>query len=1664
MAEQPYPKQSPALPVAFKIHDIQCNQLPLKKLGRTGSFYVKISVDSQEQYRTAPAKGRNSVSWNGTCFLEVIGSSFVEIQVYERQALRGVKCAGSLNDSVEKLLEDCSSVPASVTRKLRNVGKLETETTITFSLAIIPQNTGVASKDQVQHVDALAQPPETTGSSTTGANTIPFIIAPAFTTASPESSIDLAQPDITQLQREEALARAREGIYGIHAAPPGTEEQVGQVIGASSDVANALSSFATTWDSLLQKIELFVDVTAKLADVIVAQRDRDDALCNLMETIEDIHSFMTEANSLKVVTSQRKILEDMGRLTVESAYLIRDFTVDKSFWKRIATLTLSGVEAKLKQYDAQFKQLKSAYQERAVVNIEIAALRCLVQVEEIGIPLLISYCTMRTHFCIAKDISFQDKAYAKGAGYDPDKGCLPYTRLGILTELHHWINLPNMDSTPRMVVLTGVAGCGKSAVANTIAHHYDKEKRLGSSVVFERADQAQRHCGNLLSTVARDIANLDAGWESALYQVIKDPALRHTKSIVRQMDHFIFEPAKSLTIIGPIVIVIDALDESGDVAARRDLIRSLASNATELPSNFRVLITARAEDDIWRAFADKRHVQLKPMDSIGHETIDEDISKFIETQLAEIADTLEKKMPQKRWCRGLVDASDHLFQWAATACLAILLKQGGHTPTEILVDLISNRRNLDGLYTTILGREFRENDEVAMSRFRRVMGNILAAKEPLSLQCHSELWRQCDEDDIVESVVGPLGSLLSGTKDTGIAISALHTSFFVFLKDPQRSKMYHVDPTQQDQHLALASLRVMKTKLKFNICGLESSHMRNGAVPDLTARVRNSIDTVLSYSCRFLGAHVESTPHGKDLHNELEEFFLEHFLYWLEVLSLERHINKASRSLSAISMWAQRHDPKLTAFVKDASNFVQVFAPAISESAPHIYMSALPFVPKDSLIAKQYSWRYPNKLRLLTGSLDSWPSALKTIEGHRSTIASVAYSPDGKHIVSGSFDNSIRVWDSETGESERVAGRFTGHTSWHTALVQSVKYSPDGRHIVSGSADKTVCIWGALTGEFVAGPFQGHTDWVNSVAWSPDSKCVVSGSDDNTCRVWHIETGTSVQGIVIEGHSSSVKSVAYSPSGEHIASGASDGTICVWNAETCTIVGIPLQAHDKGVMSIAYSPDGKFIASGSEDKTVRVWNTATNQPVAEPFNGHGETVRSVAYSPDGKFIATGSDDETICVLDAQTGAIVAGPFEGHGGAVLSVTFSPDGRFIASGARDKTVRIWDAKSIGIAARIWEEGRDGQVLAVAYSPDGNHIASGSYDGRIQIWKVETGELVLGPLEGHSGGVRTMAYSPDGKHIISGSGDKTIRIWNSKTGMIVAGPFQRHENCVMTATWSPDGKYIVSASEEKAFCIWDASTNEILLESPAGRMYRVTSLAYSPDGKYIVSGSWGGAVRIWSTETGGIIAGPFEGHKHNVLSVAYSPDGTRVASGSRDKTIRVWDTKTGQIIAKPFRGHHDCVNSVVYSPDGKYIISGSDDKTIRVWDAEAGNTIAGPFPAHTGGVKSVAYSRDGRYLVSGSSDRTIRVWNVEEALVAASANLSGKDDGLSDECTLNKGWVITVSGDLLFWVPSWHRDGLFWPSNTAVISSNPTRLDMSTFVHGARWQDCRGLDMTR
>ena len=586
-------------------------------------------------------------------------------------------------------------------------------------------------------------------------------------------------------------------------------------------------------------------------------------------------------------------------------------------------------------------------------------------------------------------------------------------------------------------------------------------------------------------------------------------------------------------------------------------------------------------------------------------------------------------------------------------------------------------------------------------------------------------------------------------------------------------------------------------------------------------------------------------------------------------------------------------------------------------------------------------------------------------------VSSVAFSPDGQRMASGSWDtdNTVRLWDAATGQP--IGAPLTGHTD----PVNSVAFSPDGTRIVSGSWDKTVRVWDANTGEPIGPPLTGHTEEVSGAEFSPDGKRIASASSDKTLRVWDANTGQPI-GRPLTGHTEVVSGVAFSPDGTRIASGSNDQTVRLWDANTGQPIGQPMTGHIGHVASVAFSPKGNRIASGSLDATVRVWDAANGRLIGQSLTGHTDAVLSVAFSPDGEQIASASADESLRVWDAATGQLIGQPLTGHTVQVNSVAFSPDGTRIASGSNDKTLRVWDANTGQPIGQPLTE-HTTAVNSVAFSPDGTRIAAGRGDRTVRLWDANTGHPIGQPLTGHTGPVTSVAFSPDGRRVTSGGWDKTVRIWDANTGHPIGQPLTGHTEPVNSVAFSPEGTRIASGSDDGTVRLWDAATAQPIGRPLTERTGAVNSVAFSPDGTRIASGRDDKTVRVWDANTAQPIGQPLTGHTSPVLSVAFSPDGTRIASSSMDNTVQLWDAATGQSIGQPLTGHTSSVLSVAFSPDGRRIASSSMDNTVRVWDANTAQPLGDPLTGHTSVVWNVAFDPGGNRIVSGSVDGTLRLW---------------------------------------------------------------------------------------
>ncbi|MCP4695349.1 MAG: hypothetical protein GY862_00665 [Gammaproteobacteria bacterium] len=551
--------------------------------------------------------------------------------------------------------------------------------------------------------------------------------------------------------------------------------------------------------------------------------------------------------------------------------------------------------------------------------------------------------------------------------------------------------------------------------------------------------------------------------------------------------------------------------------------------------------------------------------------------------------------------------------------------------------------------------------------------------------------------------------------------------------------------------------------------------------------------------------------------------------------------------------------------------------------------------------------------------------------GYERSILSIAFSPDGKRLVSGTGDTLI-LWDVESGQAIGLPWQER-----YQKTIRSVAFSPDGERVVSGSLGGMLRLWDVESGKVIGQPWQGHQFFkpVMGIAFSPDGKHVVSGSYDKTLMLWDAGSGRAI-GHAWQGHQDAVSSVAFSPDGKHVVSGSKDDMLILWDVDSGRAIGQPWQGHQYSVLSVAFSPDGKRVISSSSDKTLMLWDVESGKAIGQPWQGHQYSIWSVAFSPDGKRVISGSDDDTLILWDVESGMAIGQPWQGHKKTVRSAVFSPDGKYVISGSHDNTLMLWDVESGKAIGKPWQENESG-IASVAFSPDGKHVVSGSYDKTLMLWDAESGRAIGQAWQGHQDAVFSVAFSPDGKRVVSGSYDKTLMLWDVESGRAIGQPWQGHQHSVLSVAFSPDGKRVVSGSDDKTLRLWDVESGKAIGQPWQGHQMDVLSVAFSPDGKHVVSSSEDVTLRLWDVESGSAIGQPWQGHQHYVLSVAFSPDGKRVVSGSRDKTLRLWDVESGRAIGEPWQGHQYDVESVAFSPDGKYVISGSEDKALMLWDAD-------------------------------------------------------------------------------------------------------------------------------
>jgi WD40 repeat protein len=639
-------------------------------------------------------------------------------------------------------------------------------------------------------------------------------------------------------------------------------------------------------------------------------------------------------------------------------------------------------------------------------------------------------------------------------------------------------------------------------------------------------------------------------------------------------------------------------------------------------------------------------------------------------------------------------------------------------------------------------------------------------------------------------------------------------------------------------------------------------------------------------------------------------------------------------------------------------------------------------------VAANWVWGhtlYPEAEDLLHRAIMA--SRVRTImKGHAAAVTSVAWSPDGSRLATGSWDNTAKIWDAKSGKEVLTL-------SGHDRLVADIAWSHNGNRLATGSWDQTVKVWDATSGTAIF-TLSGHAGLISSVAWSPDDTRLATGNGDAVAIVWD---GTSGKEFCrLSAHVGRITGIAWSPDGKRLATSAGRSAE-VWDVASGREL-YSLRGHSGLVASVAWSLDGKRLATGSWDQTAKIWDTGNGKELFT-LTGHEDTVFSVSWSPDGERLATGSWDSTAKVWDTGNGKELF-TLKGHGGIVASVAWNPQGDHLATGSGDGTAKIWDAGSPKEILTL--SGHAGSVASIAWSPKNESLAAAS-GSEVILWDTDLGKK-LRVFSGGSGPIASVAWSPDGKRLATASGSAAV-LWDVATGQELFPLRGESESITASVSWSPDGKLLATASNKLGkrlghsatawdgnAVLWNASSGKEL-STLSGDSGRVESVAWSPDGKRLATGN-GSKVLVWSVVTGKRLltiahddseVNAWDAAKGKqpsaitvngglVRSLAWSPDGSRLAIAN-SSVVSVWDARKGNQVAT-LSGHEDVVVIVVWSPDGQRLATGSRDNTVRVWDARTGTerlTLSG----HGDSVTSVAWSPDGKRLASGSVDERVQIY---------------------------------------------------------------------------------------
>ncbi|HUS66457.1 MAG TPA: hypothetical protein VMZ28_18095, partial [Kofleriaceae bacterium] len=611
-----------------------------------------------------------------------------------------------------------------------------------------------------------------------------------------------------------------------------------------------------------------------------------------------------------------------------------------------------------------------------------------------------------------------------------------------------------------------------------------------------------------------------------------------------------------------------------------------------------------------------------------------------------------------------------------------------------------------------------------------------------------------------------------------------------------------------------------------------------------------------------------------------------------------------------------------------------------------------------------------------------------TVLHHGERLEAVAFSPDGKRLITSGASARAIVWT--------VEGQKINTLDLDGEVVTAAVFSPDGRFIVGTGQKGAVAVWSAADGRRRSHRIE-HETTIWRLRFSPDGRSFATSSSDKRAIVWATETG---QPLATLRHDTDVLDAAWSPDGTRLATAGGDGAARVWDP----VSGALLQTMpgDPGSIAraIAIDPGGHNVALGAE-RAIHVWRLADGAPVAI-LSGHGGPISTLEFSRDGRLLSA-SWDGTAKVWDAAGGRLLAS-LEGHRARVWAATWSPDGERALTSSEDGTGRLWDARGVLLAILT---GHTAEVTFGAFDPRGQRAVTVSSDGTARVWPVQV-ETTVGVASGHRAIIRSVSFSDDGARFSTWSRDGTARVWDSRTAAelasiptqgiavaamggpgasmaVVDGPRVRlygadgAEGGTVDLPFRPfdfeiarGGARALARSLAGDLAVLDIASRRVRALEPGGA---VSSAAFSARGQRIAVAFEDGKVAILDADTGAQVVAT-AGHTSGARQVHFCAEDARVMSAGNDGTVKLWDARSGaqirSLVLKPG------ITAQLVTPDCAFLIAFGEGRPIVVLDAESGQVLD-HIDVRSGEALSVSMSPDGRRLAAPTGE-SVWTWEID------------------------------------------------------------------------------------